>query len=230
MGHIQISISVILIALNVLVFFWSNNHPHRLERMLFITNRIRFFKEYDRLFLSGFIHSGILHLLFNCLTLYFFGPVLESLIGPILFLLLYLGSIIGGNLYCLIMRYDEHSYAALGASGGVLGVIFAFILLNPFSVLSLMIFPIPIPAWLFGILFTLTSIVLSQLKQAQEARISHEGHLGGALIGTLIVFFSGLVDLEIKQNIYFLLAGVLPIVLLALIKLFFPGILYKNKP
>lgn len=228
MGQFQFSISIIFIAINVILFFVTSNDPNKLQRMLFISNRVRYHKEYDRLFLSGFIHAGILHLLFNCMTLYFFGPALEAEIGRPLFLILYLVSIIGGNVYCLFMRKEEHNYSALGASGGVLGVIFGFILISPFSRISLFILPVMIPAWIFGIIFTITSIVLTQLRHAEGARISHEGHLGGALFGALIVFFSGMVDFEYMEVIYFLIGGVAPIALFALVKLIAPKLIYRH--
>ncbi len=228
MGIHNLSISVILIVINVIVFFVVQNNAAKMQRMLFVNERVRRFKEYDRLFLSGFIHAGILHLGFNCMTLYFFGPTLEIMIGRTLFLILYLASIIGGNLYCMLMRKEDAGYSALGASGGVLGVIFGFVLLEPFATLSLMILPIRIPAWLFGIIFTLSSILLTQLKLGGEARISHEGHLGGALIGGIIVLSAGLVDFSVPENLFFIAGGLLPIVLFGSIKAIAPNLLYKH--
>lgn len=185
-------------------------------------------REYDRLFLSGFAHAGLMHLVFNMLTLFYFGPVIESIIGATLFLFLFLISIIAGNLYCLLMRKEESNYAALGASGGVMGIIYAFILLAPEARLSFFFIPVGIPGWLFGILFSVISIVLTQLPRAEEARISHEGHLGGALAGGIFMLLVLGYDNLVNSQIYFVLGGLLPIVLFMLVKLLLPKLIYRH--
>jgi membrane associated rhomboid family serine protease len=221
-------ITYLLIGINVLVFFYLQNQPAQIMRMMLITDRVKQNKEYDRLFLSGFAHADLLHLVFNMLTLYFFGPALEMVIGGTLFLLLFLASIIAGNLFCMFMRSADRQYAALGASGGVLGVIYAFILGIPGAQLSLFILPIFIPGWLFGIIFSVMSIVLTQLPRAEAARISHEGHLGGALAGALFMFVIMLPMGFSSEQYYFLAGGVTPIVLFGLVKLVAPDLLYKH--
>ncbi len=228
MGKLHYSISLVLIVINIVVFLAINNNSSLLQRMILMANRVRRYKEYDRLILSGFAHAGFLHLLFNCVTLYFFGPYLEQLIGRPWFVGVYVLSIIGGNLYCLFMRKEELTYSALGASGGVMGVIFGFILLQPDARIGLFILPIAAPAWIFGIIFTLASILLTQLSRAEEARISHEGHLGGALLGAVVVLLTGNVDLQDPTILYFILGGLAPILIFALVKLIAPQLLYKH--
>ncbi|MBS3916007.1 MAG: rhomboid family intramembrane serine protease [Bacteroidetes bacterium] len=225
-----IQLTYLLIGINVIVFFYLNSHPKTAERFILIADRVRRNKEYDRIFLSGFSHLDILHLLFNMLTLYFFGPSLEESIGATLYFLIFLGSIIAGNLYCLFMRKEDHNYAALGASGGVMGVIYAWILFRPDGMLSLFFLPIPIPGWFFGILFSILSIVLSQLPKAESARISHEGHLGGAFFGGMIAAILLYIQGEgfLANQIYFILGGLGPILIFALVKLFVPGSIYKH--
>ena len=223
----QFNITWVLIAINVVVFFITQSNHEMLYRMTFIINRVKKAKEYDRLFLSGFAHAGLMHLVFNMLTLYFFGPFVESVVGPTWFLIVFLASIIGGNLYCLVMKNQNSEYAALGASGGVLGIIYAAILLLPNIGLSLFMLPISIPGWLFGILFSLISIALTQLKRGAEARISHEGHLGGALMGSLIIMLRlGTLEYDSEQ-LYFLIGGVLPLVLFLVVKWISPKTLYR---
>jgi membrane associated rhomboid family serine protease len=221
-------LTYVLIGINVLVFFYLQSNPLMVNRMLLISGRVTRNKEYDRLFLSGFTHVSFMHILFNCLTLYYFGRVVEIIEGGTLFLLIFLGSIIAGNLYSIFMRKEDSNYAALGASGGVLGVIFAFILRIPDAKLSLFLLPIGIPGWIFGIIFSITSIVLTQLPRAEEARISHEGHLGGALFGGLFALALQLPDGLSPQQLYFVLGGIVPIALFALVKLLAPGSIYKH--
>jgi membrane associated rhomboid family serine protease len=225
-----IQLTYLLIGINVVVFLYLSNHPQTAVRFMLIADRVRRNKEYDRIFLSGFTHLDILHLLFNMLTLYFFGPSLEESIGATWYFLIFLGSIIAGNLYCLFMRKEDRNYAALGASGGVMGVIYAWILFRPDGMLSLFFIPIPIPGWFFGILFSILSIVLSQLPKSESARISHEGHLGGAFFGgmiaLIILYFRG--DGFLDSQIYFILGGLLPVLLFALVKWISPGSIYKH--
>ncbi|MCC7299272.1 MAG: rhomboid family intramembrane serine protease [Bacteroidia bacterium] len=225
----QLTITYLLMGINILVFFVTQNQPQVVQRMMLINGRVRFNKEYDRLFLAGFAHGGIGHLIFNMLTLYYFGPALEEAIGKTLFLLLFLGSIVGGNLYCMLMRKEDNHYAALGASGGVLGLIFAFILAAPDAKLYLFFVPIGIPGWIFGILFSISSIIFTQLPRGEEARISHEGHLGGALVGGL--FMLGIMGVSFlnNQQLYFVIGGLAPIVLFALIKLLAPQFIYRHR-
>jgi len=94
----MLNFTYILIGINVLLFIAGNNQPHLIERMMLQSGRVRKYREYDRLFLSGFAHAGLMHLVFNMLTLYYFGPVIESIIGATLYLFLFLFSIIAGNL------------------------------------------------------------------------------------------------------------------------------------
>jgi membrane associated rhomboid family serine protease len=140
-------------------------------------------KDYIRILSSGFLHVGWLHLIFNMLTLHFFGDMLETLVEARYFSIIYLCSLLGGSLMALYFQRNNGNYTAVGASGAVSGVIFASIALMPGLSLSLFgpLGPF-IPGWLFGLLYTLYTIYSIR---KQEDNIGHEAHLGGALIGIL---------------------------------------------
>ncbi|MBL7900890.1 MAG: rhomboid family intramembrane serine protease [Bacteroidia bacterium] len=225
----QPGISLILIGINVLLFLAARQQPEMVSRMLFVTGRIRHNREYDRLMLSGFLHISPMHLLFNMLTLYYFGPYAEQLYGLWRFCAIYLVSILGGNLFCLLMRREDDDYAALGASGGLLGLIYAMILAVPDSKIYMFFIPVGIPGWLFGILFTVISIALSQSRRGAEAGISHEGHLGGAAAGALLALWFLRHHPLGDESIWFLAGGLAPVILFAMVKWLAPGSLYRYK-
>lgn len=131
---------------------------------------------------SGFLHANIGHLFVNMFTFYFFGRILEHIIGPGYFIGLYFSGIIISAIPSMIKYRNDPSYATLGASGAVSSVLFAFIFLFPFQSIYLMFIPIPIPAILMGFLYLLYSMYAS--KQ-ERGRINHEAHTAGAVWGIL---------------------------------------------
>jgi membrane associated rhomboid family serine protease len=132
---------------------------------------------------SGFLHVDLGHLAMNMITLYFFGPALERLLGGERFLALYLGSMLTGNLFALLLHYRHPHYRAIGASGAISGVLFSFVLFRPFAPIYLFLIPIGIPALLFAIGYIIVSVVGMRTRWG---RIGHEAHLGGAIGGVLL--------------------------------------------
>ncbi len=128
------------------------------------------------------MHFNWLHLIFNMLSFYLFGDLIERGYGPLTLLPIFLGSIAGGSLLALYLHRNHHNYLALGASGGVCGVIFAYIFLFPGSWIRVFMI-LPMPSWLYAILFILISFF--GLRN-QLGNIGHDAHLGGAIIGLLI--------------------------------------------
>lgn len=138
--------------------------------------------EQIRMLSSGFLHADIMHLVFNMLTLWFFAPVVLGWLGNFSFALVYFGSLIFGSLLTMVFHKNDYSYRAVGASGAVTGVLYSAILLQPDMMLGIF-FVIPIPAYLFGILYLLYSIYG---MRAKNDNIGHTAHFGGAVGGYLI--------------------------------------------
>ncbi|XOD69298.1 MAG: rhomboid family intramembrane serine protease [Flavobacteriales bacterium AspAUS03] len=153
------------------------------ERYKFKISSILKGNQYDRLFTSGFLHVGWVHLLFNMVTLYFFGNSLIYAFSVQIFMIIYLGAILSGSLATLYFSRKDSQYSAVGASGGVSGVIYSAIVLTP--QLELFIFPLPIliPGWIFAIVYMYYSIFG---MQNQWGNLGHSAHLGGAIFGLLI--------------------------------------------
>ncbi|CAM3089529.1 rhomboid family intramembrane serine protease [Flavobacterium frigoris] len=142
--------------------------------------------EQIRLISSGFLHADIAHLAFNMITLYFFAPVVIGHLGSLSFLIVYFGSLIFGSLLTIMFHKDDYNYRAIGASGAVTGVLYSAILLQPDMMLGIF-FIIPMPAYLFGILYLLYSIYG---MRAKNDNIGHTAHFGGAIGGYLITLIS----------------------------------------
>lgn len=152
------------------------------EKYIFDTSHIGGKKGYYRFLTSGFLHGDYWHLFFNLLCFYSFASVLEEHGMWLAMVVIFLASILGGSLLSFLI-HRRYEYRALGASGGVSGVIFAYVFLFPGSSISFLLLPIPIPAFLYALLFIGISI---WGIRTQKDNIGHDAHLGGALIGVLI--------------------------------------------
>lgn len=181
MGNLDL-VTVIVIAINVLFSMKGFKDYSFFEKYKFNTGAVRR-GEQIRLLSSGFLHVNTAHLFFNMLTLYFFAAIVVGLLGTINFLIIYLGSLILGNLLSFYFNKDDLNYTAVGASGAVSGILYSAILLQPGMSLYMFFIPIPIPAYIFGIGYLLYSIYG---MRAQNDNIGHDAHFGGAIGGYVI--------------------------------------------
>jgi membrane associated rhomboid family serine protease len=135
-----------------------------------------------------FLHNGWLHLLFNCLTIYFFGRELEESLGRKSFLTLYFTSgVIGGVLQEIAgVLFPQFSGPVLGASAGAFGLIAAFVTLYPDRPVMLLLIPISFPAK-FLLLGSVIVAILGILGVAFTGNIAHVAHLGGMIAGVIFV-------------------------------------------
>ncbi|WP_163397256.1 rhomboid family intramembrane serine protease [Flavobacterium fluviatile] len=170
-----------IIIANVLISYKGFNDLYFFRKYEFHVGSIRS-GEQIRMLSSGFLHVDMMHLAFNMLTLWFFAPVVLNWLGTFSFVLVYFGSLIFGSLLTMIFHKNDYSYRAVGASGAVTGVLYSAILLQPDMMLGIF-FVIPIPAYLFGILYLLYSIYG---MRAKNDNIGHTAHFGGAVGGYLI--------------------------------------------
>ena len=175
-------ITYYIIAANVIIsLIGLFVYPKVVEVGMMIPYRTIRNKTWYEIITSGFVHGSISHLLFNMITLFFFGPVLENQIGEVQFIGIYFTGLIVSSLPSLIREKDNPQYATLGASGALEAVLFGFIILFPMEKLYLMFIPIPIPAIIFGFAFIGYSIYASK----KEGKINHEAHIAGAAWGII---------------------------------------------
>jgi membrane associated rhomboid family serine protease len=171
--------NLLVIAVTCWVSFLGFRDPAFKEKYIFWPEAVLAWGQPYRLVTSGFLHLDVRHLAMNMVSLYFFGPLIERVYGPAQFLTIYFAALIGGSLLALyVHRY--HDYRALGASGAVAGVIFAYILLFPGGNIGVYFLPIRIPGWLFAIIYLVGSFYAMQKGMTN---VGHDAHLGGALVG-----------------------------------------------
>ena len=203
---------IIVIAVTVLISYFGFSNRIFFNKNSFNINAIQN-KEYHRFITSGFLHIDSMHLLFNMLSLYFFSSkTFINLIGTPVYLLIYFGAILAGGLLGFVIHKNNPNYTAVGASGGVSGMIYASIAIFPTqSEIGLIFLPgISIPAWIFGILYMIYSVY--GMKN-QLGNIGHSAHIGGAAFGLLIpliifpeiIFKNGLYITAISIPIIYLL-------------------------
>ncbi|MGD8319669.1 MAG: rhomboid family intramembrane serine protease [Gemmatimonadota bacterium] len=124
-----------------------------------------------------FLHAGIMHITFNMLVLFFFGPRLEERLGGKLFLWLYFLSGIGGALGSFLFA---RQYPVIGASAAVYGVLIGFTMYWPRERIYLY-FLIPVEAWILAIV--LVGFTLWAGMSNTQSNTAHFAHLGGIVVG-----------------------------------------------
>jgi membrane associated rhomboid family serine protease len=159
-------------------------------------------RQYFTVITCGFVHADFGHLLFNSLTLYFFGPNLERTIGTARFLALYFIGLVISSLGTVLKQRNNPDYASLGASGAILAVLFAYIVYYPTNMLYLY-FAIPVPAVLFA--FGYLAYTWWASGHSRD-RINHDAHLDGALTGLIFV---GVTDFDAWRRAFRLVGNLL---------------------
>ncbi len=143
-----------------------------------------------------FMHGNLPHLLFNMFALYMFGSHVEMVWGPKRFLFYYFFTGLGALVLQMTVQYFELQLGApewavnipmLGASGAVFGILAAYGMQFPNSILQLIFPPIRMKAKYFILIYAALEIGLG-LSPFQTG-VAHFAHVGGALFGALLILY-----------------------------------------
>jgi len=177
-------VTLIILAITCIVSFAAFSNPKLIERLILWPPAVTRQHQYDRLLTCGFVHADFAHLLFNMFTFFSFGAYMERVftprIGAIGYALFYAAGIVVSALPSYLRHRDDSNYRSLGASGAVSAVLFAYILIKPWSMIF--IFAFPVPAIVFALVYLGYTIYMDR---RQTDRINHSAHLWGAVYGVL---------------------------------------------
>lgn len=194
------TITLIIIAVTSIVSFMGFSDARLIDRLILWPPAITRGKEWWRLASCGLIHADVPHLVFNMITLFFFGRAMEGFYvsrgGTIGYLIFYVGALFVSSLPSYLQHKNDSRYRSLGASGAVSAVLFAYILLAPWS--KIIVFVLPLPAILYAVAYVAYSIYMDRQR---VDNVNHSAHLWGAAYGVFatILIEPGVVEHFLRQ-------------------------------
>jgi len=195
------NITISIIFLTTVISLAGFRYGKVVDELIFWPPAINKQHQYYRFITCGLIHADYMHLIFNMVTLYFFGTIMESMYQRELglpnyyYLALYIGALIVSNIPTYLKHRNGDEYRNLGASGAVSAVIFAFILMRPWDRIIVLVFPVP--AIVYGAIFLVYSVYMS--KRGGD-HVNHDAHFYGALFGILFTIAARPIVLDIFIN------------------------------
>ena len=170
-----------------------------MDRFLFHPYKVMEQKQYYRFVTSVFLHGDFQHLIFNCVTFFIFGQLLEQklyfsiyhdmVMTQIVFWTLIFGSMITSSIFSYYKHRFNYSYRSLGLSGVACAVLFAMFTLEPTMEIRNLFLPIPIKAWLYGIIYLAFEIYS---ERTRKTNIAHDAHISGAVFGIIFILITNI--------------------------------------
>jgi membrane associated rhomboid family serine protease len=189
----SIGLTPFIVGLTVLVSVLAFGNKRLFAELLFEPFVIKARGQWHRFITHAFIHANWPHLLVNMIVLYGFGKHVEgefalTYAAPELALaVLYTG----GVLFSALPGYRRHlldpDYRAVGASGAVSAVLFAYVMMTPANRISFLFYREGLPAWVFGLLYLFYSWYMDKRN---EDNVAHDAHFYGAVFGILFMVIS----------------------------------------
>lgn len=171
---------VVNVAISLYTFLGDRNF---INQFAFQVRAVAEQKQQYRVVTSSFLHANGSHLLLNMLTIWFFGPPVEKILGTLGLLVIYFGSILVSGFVSMRVNRNNPTYSSIGASDAASGLVLSYCCFYPFEPIYILFIPFGIPALLYGALFIFIS---ARLMERSDRVIAHEGHLGGAIAGAAL--------------------------------------------
>lgn len=173
------------------------NNRDFMEKYLFSPYEVKHHKEYYRFFTHAFLHGDFTHLLFNGITLFFFGKPFEKYLfdfygllpGQIIFWAFVLIAMLASSSIAYIRNKNNPNYRSLGLSGVTSAILFAMIMLAPNMPLGFLLLPIQLKGWMFGLIYLAFEIYADRNK---KTNIAHDAHISGALFGIVFILITNI--------------------------------------
>lgn len=204
-----------LLIINVLLWFGSL----ALTRLGIDLNSLlglHFFKASNfrlyQLFTYMFMHEGFQHVFFNMFAVWMFGGVMEQTWGARRFLFFYIACGLGAGViqegaqylqwFFELSQYDQVNLGfttvsmsqylnmmnTVGASGAVYGILLGYGMTYPNNQLFIIPIPVPIKAKWLVTAYVVLELLLG-LSNRPGDNVAHFAHLGGMLVGFLIILY-----------------------------------------
>lgn len=177
----DIPVTYLIIGFTCLVSIPAFGNEKMINNMVFYPARMKNGKELYRFLTHGVLHADYMHLIFNMLTLYFFGPyVEEGILGKFAFIVLYVTALVASSMFDFFKHKDNYYYRSLGASGAVSAVLFVTIIVNPWARNICLFGVLCLPNIIFGIAYIAYS---SYMDKRGGDNVGHNAHLWGGIYG-----------------------------------------------
>ncbi|MEL7249929.1 MAG: rhomboid family intramembrane serine protease [Bacteroidota bacterium] len=192
----NLSITLIIIIMTCVISYQAFSNPMMKAKLLFRpVDASR--GEWYRFLSSGLIHADWMHLLVNMYVLFAFGEVVEQVFtmvifgevwGRLAFIGFYMSAVVISSIPTFFRHQDNFAYSALGASGATSAIVFAYIVIAPWSKLTFLFLPfLSIPAIILGIGYIWYS---NYMDGKGIDNIGHNAHLTGAIYGVVFIILA----------------------------------------
>ncbi len=174
-----------LLVVNVFIFFLTT-FSDSIFSLLALTPSLAVEGMFWQFLTYMYVHGGLAHIFFNMFALLMFGPTIEETMGSKKYFIFYTLCGLGSGLLHILIN-GVGIIPLVGASGAIFGVVTAYGLMFPRNIIY--VYFVPMPAIVAIGLFAGISILFG--VSGVQGGIAHFGHLGGMIVGFILVKFFG---------------------------------------
>ena len=191
----EFSITLIIVIITSIISVSGFSNQKIINDLIFYPPAVSERNQWYRFFSCGLIHADVAHLIFNMLSLYLFGEMVENEFvaifgknGKAFYLAMYVLALLVSLLPTYFRNRHNYHYRSLGASGAVSAVVFAGLLIAPDATIGFLFIPPFIPGFIFAPLYLIFS---AMMEKRGGDNINHSAHIWGALFGLAFLIIVG---------------------------------------